>query len=338
MEKRSFARTYPFLLSPATCKLVCQWGDGQHRYQGLGYRGRAYGLRVFKGICVKPNLKTEQIPEIMKTFFLSILRSVFRPLSGNLKVLYCLMFAVLAACGGKNTPSPVTAPGAEKTAKDKALNTGADLLQDNTPLRSFSAYLDGFHFYNGNPHSQMEAHHYVSQVNADLYQAIIFDGNGKGAKIMGIEYIVTKKLFNTLPPEEKKLWHSHVYEVKSGELIGPGLPEVAEHELMEKLVGTYGKTIHTWHTDQERTLPLGSPMIMMGFTADGQLDPQLLADRDKRFGVSTAKKKGDRADIAVPPVDPDANAWQKGEIRQFIISDKADSAVHKHQMQPIPHK
>jgi hypothetical protein len=30
-----------------------------------------------------------------------------------------------------------------------------------------------------------------------------------------------------------------------------------EHELMEKLVSIYGKTIHTWHTDQQRTLPLG---------------------------------------------------------------------------------
>jgi len=202
-----------------------------------------------------------------------------------------ILAIAFASCGGKNTPSNVTAPGKEKSVKDKALNTGARLLQDETPLKQFSAYLDGFHFYNGNIHAQMEAHHYVDQLNADVYQAIIFDGNGRDAKIMGIEYIITARLFKTLSKEEKTLWHSHRYEVKSGSLIAPGIPEPAEHELMEKLVSTYGKTIHTWHTDQERTLPLGSPMIMMGFTKDGQLNPGLLEDRDKRFNVSTEKNK-----------------------------------------------
>lgn len=234
------------------------------------------------------------------------------------------------ACGGKNTSSNVEAPGEEKTAKDKILETGADLLQNKSPLKKFNAYLDGFHFYNGNIHAQMEAHHYVNQLNEDVYQAIIFDGNEDEPKIMGIEYIITAKLFKTLSDEEKKLWHSHHYEVKSGTLIAPGIPDIAEHELMEKLVSTYGKTIHTWHTDQERTLPLGSPMIMMGFTKDGQLRSDLLVERDKRFNVSTEKIKQKRADIPMPEVDPMANAWEKGAIRQFIISAKADSVRHKH--------
>lgn len=245
---------------------------------------------------------------------------------------------VLMSCGGGNTSSNVQSPGDEKTAKDKVLNAGADLLQDKSPLRKFDAYLDGFHFYNGNMKAQMEAHHYVNQVNEDLYQAIIFDGNDDHAKIMGIEYIVTPKLFKTLSDEEKKLWHSHVYEVKSGALIAPGIPEVAEHELMEKLVSTYGKTIHTWHTDQERTLPVGSPMIMMGFTKDGQLHPELLKARDERFKISSLDNKKKRADIPTPLIDPLADAWEKGEIRQFVISKKADSAEHKHQGMPQPAK
>jgi hypothetical protein len=239
--------------------------------------------------------------------------------------------ALLLSCGGSNTRSNVEAPGGEKSGKDKLLNTGAKVLQDKTPLRKFSAYLDGFHFYNGNINAQMEAHHYVQQLNEDLYQAIIFDGNGDSAKIMGIEYIVTAKLFKTLPAEEKKLWHSHVFEVKSGELIAPGIPDAAEHELMKKLVSTYGKTIHTWHTDQERTLPVGSPMIMMGFTRDGQLHDSLVQARDKRFNVSTAEIRKKREDITAPAIDPLANAWEKGEFRQFVITNKVDSAQHKHQ-------
>ena len=244
----------------------------------------------------------------------------------------CLLF--LTGCGGKNTSSNVDAPGDDKTAKDKTLDIGADLMQDKTPLKGFNAYLDGFHFYNGNINAQMEAHHYVNQINEDVYQAIIFDGNEKDAKIMGIEYIVTAKMFAKLSTEEKKLWHSHHYEVSSGSLIAPGIPEIAEHELMEKLISTYGKTIHTWHTDQDRNLPVGSPMIMMGFTKEGQLNQKLLTDRDKRFNVSSQKKKINRRDIPLPNVDHGANAWEKGEIRQFIITNKADSAVHKHQLMP----
>jgi hypothetical protein len=246
------------------------------------------------------------------------------------KYLILFSIALLPGCGGKNTSSNVEAPGDEKTAKDKVLTAGADMLQDKTPLKSFSTYLDGFHFYNGNINAQMEAHHYVDQVNEDLYQAVIFDGNGEDAKLMGIEYIITKKLFKTLPKKEKELWHSHKHEVSSGSLIAPAIPKVAEHELMEKLVSTYGKTIHTWHTDQERTLPVGAPMIMMGFTKDGQLHKELLEARDKRFNVVTSEIKRNRSDIPLPQVDPDANAWEKGRIRQLAITSQADSAAHKH--------
>lgn len=252
---------------------------------------------------------------------------------------YILSIALaVAGCGGNNTPSYVKSPGEKKTGNDKLLNTGADVLQQKPPIKAFSAYLNGFHFYNGNPQAQMEAHHYVSQLNDDLYQAIIFDGNGSDAKIMGIEYIISARLYKQLPKQEKLLWHSHRYEVKSGELIAPGIPLAAEHKLMEKLVSTYGKTIHTWHTDQDRTLPLGSPMLMMGFTRDGQINERLLADRDQRLKVNTEEHKKNRADIPIVPIDPDANSWERGIVRQFSITGNADSAMDKHQKPVTLHR
>jgi hypothetical protein len=48
-----------------------------------------------------------------------------------------------------------------------------------------------------------------------------------------------------LPDEEKRYWPSHQFEVKSGQLTALGIPEPVEHEIMKKLVNTYGKT---WHT------------------------------------------------------------------------------------------
>ena len=177
----------------------------------------------------------------------------------------------------------------------------------------------------------MEAHHYVSQLNEDIYQAIIYDGNGEDAKIMGVEYIISERLFKTLDEEEKKLWHSHHHEVKSGTLIAPGIPDIAEHELMEKLVSTYGKTIHTWHTDQQRTLPVGAPMIMMGFTRDGQLKAPLLSERNNRFNISSDTLKKKRANITAPAINAGADAWEKGEVLQLTITTNRDSALQKHQ-------
>jgi hypothetical protein len=79
-------------------------------------------------------------------------------------------------------------------------------------------------------------------------------------------------------------------------------------------------------------------MIMMGFTKDNQIRPELVKARDERFKVSTAENKKKRADIPTPSIDPSANAWEKGEIRQFVIANKADSAMHKHQGMPQPAK
>lgn len=67
--------------------------------------------------------------------------------------------------------------------------------------------------------------------------------------------------------------------MKSGQLVAPGIPELAEHALMEKLAHTYGKTWHTWHTDLDKTLPLGVFQLMVGFTRDGQIDPGLVPER-----------------------------------------------------------
>jgi len=224
----------------------------------------------------------------------------------------------LAACGGGNTDSNVKAPGSVETAKTKVLEKGADLLQNKPPIEALNAYLDGFHFYNGNMQGQMEAHHYCSIVNEDVTQCVIFDGNAENAKLMGVEYIISEKLFKGLPSNEKALWHSHVHEVKSGQLIAPGIPALAEKELMKKLINTYGKTWHTWHTDLHKELPLGVPQLMMGFTEDDQNDAQMVSERDKRFGISSEDKRTDRADISAPPIDPGADAWQKGNTVQII--------------------
>jgi hypothetical protein len=238
--------------------------------------------------------------------------------------------ASVAACGGDNTSSNVAAPGTSKSAKTQVLEAGAAVLQDKPPIEAINAYLNGFHFYNGRMQVQMEAHHYCAVLNDEVIQCVIYDGNARDAKIMGVEYIIDEKLFAGLSDAEKSLWHSHVHEVKSGQLVAPGIPAVAEHELMEKLVHTYGKTWHTWHTDLNKGLPHGVPQLMMGFTADGQSDPAMVAARDRRMGIDSEAKKRSRADIAAPSVNPGADAWQKGNVIQIPDPTGSQHAYEAH--------
>jgi hypothetical protein len=56
---------------------------------------------------------------------------------------------------------------------------------------------------------------------------------------------------------------------------------------------------------------------MMGFTADGQADAAMVAARDRRFGVDSAEKRRQRADIAAPAIVAGADAWQQGTTIQL---------------------
>jgi len=234
--------------------------------------------------------------------------------------LHALLISTAAICGcgrESNTPSNVAVPGAASSPKTQVLEAGAAALQNKPPIEALNAYLDGFHFYNGRMSAQMEAHHYCAMLNEEVTQCVIYDGNVKQAKLMGVEYIISDRLFADLDPKEKLLWHSHVHEVKAGQLIAPGIPEIAEKELMKKLVTTYGKTWHTWHTDMDKQLPVGVPQLMMGFTADGQVDPAMVAARDQRFAISSEEKRAQRQDIPAPAIDAGADAWQHGKVYQI---------------------
>jgi hypothetical protein len=124
--------------------------------------------------------------------------------------------------------------------------------------------------------------------------------------LLGIEYIVSDKLFRSLPDEEKKYWHPHTYEVLGGALVAPVMSDQAEMDFMTYLLTTWGKTWHTW-PDPTTPVPLGEPLLMWSLTGDGQADLELVAERDKQFGVSMAKVQAERVEAIgyeVPQVPP----------------------------------
>jgi Protein of unknown function (DUF1264) len=204
----------------------------------------------------------------------------------------------------RTRPSPVTPAGTGKTPWRATLEAGARLLQDTTPLKDFDVYVAGLHCARHDPGMQMEAHHYCRQVNEDLLQCVIFDGNTRAANLIGLEYIVSERLFETLPEQERGFWHPHNYEVLSGQLVAPGLPEVAERAFMRLLLNSYGKTWHTWHTGRHdqpaggERLPTGEAMLMWSFNRDGEADAALKADFQAGMGIEEAGRREKRAGLA----------------------------------------
>jgi hypothetical protein len=216
----------------------------------------------------------------------------------KLRIVAGLAGCLIATGAAGQQPQPAGAPKAGDT---RALEAGAKILQGNAPLAGFDIYLNGFHPMKDHPEMQVEAHHFCRQVNEDLAQCALFDGNTRTANLNGIEYIISEKLYATLPQEERQYWHPHNGEILSGQLIAPGLPEVAEHALMKKKMNSYGKTWHLWNTGANGkrgdVLPLGPAMLAWSFGRDGELLPNMLEERDTRMKVHTGDKRKARADL-----------------------------------------
>lgn len=207
----------------------------------------------------------------------------------------------LAAMAGAFAQQQPHVPGEPKSGKTMALEAGAKVLQSNTPLKPFDIHLVGFHPMKDHPERQMEAHHYCNQMNEDFAQCTLFDSSGPHARLNGIEYIISEKLFDTLPPAERAFWHPHNGEILSGQLVAPAIPAAADKELMRMKMNSYGKTWHVWNTGHEGMapdqLPLGPPMLAWSFSRDGEAIPAMVERRDRRLGIVTAERRKQRADL-----------------------------------------
>src|SRR5438477_12174707 len=94
--------------------------------------------------------------------------------------------------------------------------------QDKTPVEQLQIYVDGFHNYKSDAklpaekQKQMRVTHYCQQLGDDLIQCAVYDGNMKGAHLIGVEHIISDKQFQNLPASERQYWHSHDGDVDSG--------------------------------------------------------------------------------------------------------------------------
>ncbi|KAJ7275143.1 hypothetical protein O6H91_10G108200 [Diphasiastrum complanatum] len=228
-----------------------------------------------------------------------------------------------AAVGHGPTSSPRDVPGEAVRTMTSLLEKGTGMLQNFAPPKQIHQHLCAFHFYAYDLTRQVEAHHFCGHYNEDVHQCAIYDSPEENARLIGIEYIVSENVFLKLPDAEKPLWHSHEYEVQSGVLFAPWIPETLEKVPMSEICKTYGKVFHFWQYDRGDTLPLGLPQLMMALTDDGQLHPKLAEDVETRFAVSFEEKRRNRADLKGPDhgIHPLANLWKSGKGLASVLRE-----------------
>ncbi|GAD95653.1 DUF1264 domain-containing protein [Paecilomyces variotii No. 5] len=191
------------------------------------------------------------------------------------------------------------------------------------PLTNICEFLTAVHIYADNARHNVaryvDAFHFCAHARKDLRQCLIYDSHEKDARLIGVEYMIPKETYLTLPDDEKKLWHSHEFEVKSGMLICPKPAradqeewEKAELEAMKEVVGLYGKTWHFWQIDRGDDLPLGYPTLMGSLTQHSQTDlDKALEKRNKIFDVHHKNKSERRKLIPSPDIHHHADSWWK---------------------------
>lgn len=117
----------------------------------------------------------------------------------------------------KDTPKPSGSTchpsGGGLTVKDTILETGASFVQNFAPIKSICAHLNAFHVYASDPTRSVESNHYCTHLSPDVRQCLVYDVPKNPARLIGVEYLITRRLYDDLPREERVLWHSHDYEV-----------------------------------------------------------------------------------------------------------------------------
>lgn len=192
-------------------------------------------------------------------------------------------------------------------SSSNALADGHSKTDDNkmmAPLGNHHLHFCGIHCAKKDPRIQIVTQHYCGMVGEGMHQCLLYDSVGKNARLLGVEYIVSDEIYRKLPDVEKRYWHPHTYEVLSGGLIAPAMKPEDEMAFMKGLLLTWGKTWHTWR-DPLTPVPMGEPMLMWSLTGDGQGDSQVIAARDKEFGVKTAdirKQRMEAIGYEVPAV------------------------------------
>ena len=204
--------------------------------------------------------------------------------------------------------------------QDKALLGISSSKINEKAIKDYKLHLVDIHWLSGDLNKQYIAHHFCGFPHDGFMICELFNNDDHRGRPVGVEYFITKPLFEGLPEEEKKLWHSHPYEILSGLFVVLDVTPEEEQRVLEFIMGTYGKVIDTWQ--YYKAMPVGAPQLGYALTLDSQVDWDIADRMDKQLGLSTTHKerRAARAHMKMPEKAPGADAYlDTKQTPQYII-------------------
>ncbi len=122
----------------------------------------------------------------------------------------------------------------------------------------------GVHLQADRPSNAQVAYHFCKPLNDDVSQCLLYDGKGPDARLIGIEYLVSDKIYQAMPEAEKAYWHDHEYEVDAGLVRSLTQSGEEERATLAKVRTLHGKVFHTWV--QGQTYPEGPAKLFWSAT------------------------------------------------------------------------
>jgi hypothetical protein len=162
--------------------------------------------------------------------------------STRLAVASFSLIAVLAAVGAWLAHGAAAGDQATKGHGSDAARVKAPIAE----LMHCPLAFAGVHLLKSDPTQSRVAYHFCKPVNADLNQCVLYDGTGPDARLIGIEYLVSDAVYQSMPEEEKAYWHDHKFEVDEGLLKSLTQSGTEERETLAQVRTMWGKVYHTW--------------------------------------------------------------------------------------------
>jgi len=150
-----------------------------------------------------------------------------------------LLIVVAAMIAHPQQPAGATAPGA--------------------PTGGYTLHIDADQHF-GTAHPDQIAHHWCKTISPTLTECQLYDSDGAGARLVGIETVVPASVWQTFSPTEQALWHYHKTEMKKIHATLPDTPKDKQAAIMAALAPTYGKIWILWDPVTSAN-PAGQPSI-----------------------------------------------------------------------------
>lgn len=88
-------------------------------------------------------------------------------------------------CPGVMPVNDSPTPGKPMTIGSQMLDKGAQMMQSMRPLKQMQQHVCTFALYSHDMHRQIETHHYVTRLNQDFLQCVVYDSEDSNARLIG---------------------------------------------------------------------------------------------------------------------------------------------------------